>query len=112
MPAEGRDHHRTESRFSQPPTEEMWMTVQKKPSTVTTGPIAGWIKIHSSPEGRPDIAVPFRQIALDPSTAEPPFRAYDTSGPYTDPAVTIDLEAGLPPLRRPWIDRRGFGRVA
>ncbi len=40
------------------------MTVQSKtaarPSTVTTGPIAGSRKIYSSPEGRPDIMVPFR----------------------------------------------------
>ena len=28
---------------------------------------------------------------------------YDTSGPYTDPTVTIDLEKGLEPIRLPWI---------
>ena len=43
--------------------------------------------------------MPFREIALDPTAREAPFRAYDTSGPYTDPAATIDLDAGLPPLR-------------
>ena len=43
----------------------------------------------------------------------PPFRVYDTSGPYTDPEVAIDLEAGLPELRRPWIFERGaYDRVA
>ncbi|MBV8398884.1 MAG: phosphomethylpyrimidine synthase ThiC, partial [Acetobacteraceae bacterium] len=84
------------------------MTVQKKPSTVTTGPIAGSSKVFSSPDGRPDMAVPFREIPLDPSAREAPFRVYDTSGPYTDPSVTIDVEAGLPPLRREWIARRGF----
>jgi phosphomethylpyrimidine synthase len=84
------------------------MTVQKKPSTVTTGPIAGSSKVFSSPEGRPDMAVPFREIPLDASAREAPFRVYDTSGPYTDPSVTIDVEAGLPPLRREWIARRGF----
>ena len=80
------------------------MTVQSKsttrPSSVTTGPIAGSRKIYSSPEGRPDILVPFREIALDPSAQEEPYRAYDCSGVYTDPSVTIDLEAGLPPIRR------------
>ena len=52
--------------------------------------------------------MPFREIALDPTAREEPYRAYDTSGPYTDPAVTIDLEAGLPPLRADWIAKRGF----
>ena len=92
------------------------MTVQSKtaarPSSVTTGPIAGSRKIYTSPEGRPDIAVPFREIALDPTAREEPYRAYDTSGPYTDPAVTIDLEAGLPPVRAEWIAKRGFERIA
>ncbi len=92
------------------------MTVQSKPaarpSSVTTGPIAGSHKIYSSPEGRPDILVPFREITLDPSAREEPYRAYDCSGVYTDPAVTVDLEAGLPPVRREWIARRGFDRVA
>jgi phosphomethylpyrimidine synthase len=92
------------------------MTVQSKsaarPSSVTTGPIAGSRKIYTSPAGRPDINVPFREIALDPSAREEPYRAYDCSGVYTDPAITVDLEAGLPPVRREWLARRGFGRIA
>jgi len=36
-----------------------------------------------------------------------PLRVYDTSGPYTDPDVTIDLRRGLPELRKPWILARG-----
>ncbi len=91
------------------------MTVQSKsaarPSSVTTGPIIGSRKIYTSPEGRPDIRVPFREIALDPSANEEPYRAYDCSGPYTDPGAAIDLEAGLPPIRAEWIARRGFDRV-
>ncbi len=92
------------------------MTIQSKtaarPNSVTTGPIAGSRKIYTSPAGRPDINVPFREIALDPSAREEPYRAYDCSGPYTDPAVTIDLEAGLPPVRAEWIAKRGFERIA
>ncbi|MBV8703103.1 MAG: phosphomethylpyrimidine synthase ThiC, partial [Acetobacteraceae bacterium] len=92
------------------------MTVQSKsparPSTVTTGPVQGSRKIYTSPEARPDIRVPFREIALDPSAREEPYRAYDTSGPYTDPAAPIDLSAGLPAVRREWIDRRGFATIA
>jgi phosphomethylpyrimidine synthase len=87
------------------------VTVQTKPSTVTTGPIAGSRKIYTSPEGRPDLRVPFREIELDPASGEPPFRVYDTSGPYTDPATTIDLQAGLPPLRAPWLAARDFPAI-
>ncbi|MBN8925309.1 MAG: phosphomethylpyrimidine synthase ThiC, partial [Rhodospirillales bacterium] len=89
------------------------MTVQSKaaPSSVTTGPIAGSRKIYTSPEGRPDIRVPFREIALDPSAREEPYRAYDCSGIYTDPSATIDLAAGLPPVRREWLAKRGFDRI-
>jgi len=91
------------------------MTVQSKaaarPSSVTTGPIAGSRKIYSSPEGRPDIRVPFREIALDPSAREEPYRAYDCSGPYTDPSIAINLEAGLPPIRAEWIAKRSFDRI-
>jgi len=88
------------------------MTVQSKsaarPSTVTTGPIAGSRKIYTTPEDRPDLRVPFREIALDPSAQEEPYRAYDTSGAFTDPAIAIDLEAGLPPIRAASIAQRGF----
>ncbi|MEO8716443.1 MAG: phosphomethylpyrimidine synthase ThiC [Acetobacteraceae bacterium] len=91
------------------------MTVQSKsparPSTVTTGPIQGSRKIYTSPDGHPDILVPFREIALDPSAREEAFRTYDTSGPYTDLSIPIDLEAGLVPVRQAWIDRRGFASV-
>jgi phosphomethylpyrimidine synthase len=87
------------------------MNVQARPSTVTTGPIEGSRKIYSSPEGRPDIRVPFREIPLDPSAREEPFVVYDTSGPYTDPAAHIDLSLGSPEVRRAWIDRRGFASV-
>jgi phosphomethylpyrimidine synthase len=32
---------------------------------------------------------------------------YDTSGPYTDPALHTDIRLGLPALRAPWIAERG-----
>src|ERR1700712_534968 len=92
------------------------MTVQSKsstrPSTVTTGPIVGSRKIYSSPADRPDILVPFREIALDPSAQEAAYHAYDCSGVYTDPSGAVDLEAGLPPVRRAWIASRGFERIS
>ena len=55
--------------------------------------------------------MPFREIALHPTANEAPYRAYDTSGPFTDPAIAIDLEAGLPPVRREWLAKRGFERI-
>jgi phosphomethylpyrimidine synthase len=117
MPAEGRgSNHHPHPAIGIPVPEETSMTVQSKtaarPSSVTTGPIIGSRKIYTSPEGRPDIHVPFREIALDPSAREEPYRAYDCSGVYTDPAVTIDLEAGLPPVRAQWLAKRGFARIA
>jgi len=69
---------------------------------VTTGPIRGSRKIHIGP-----LNVAMREIPLEASANEPPLRVYDTSGPYTDPAVTIDIAAGLNELRRDWIRARG-----
>jgi phosphomethylpyrimidine synthase len=75
--------------------------------TVTTGPLPASRKVHQIAPGRSDLRVPFREIDLRPASGEPPFRVYDTSGPYTDPQATIDVEAGLPRLRAPWIVARG-----
>ncbi len=88
------------------------MNVTTKPAAVTTGPVAGSRKVWSSPPGHPDMAVPFREIDLHPSANEPPLRLYDTSGPYTDPNLPIDLEAGLPQPRAPWLARRGLSTIA
>ena len=40
--------------------------------TVTTGPVTGSRKTYSSPEAAPDLRVPYREIALDPSAGEEP----------------------------------------
>jgi len=44
---------------------------------------------------------------IDLEGGEPSIRVYDTSGPYTDPAATIDIRAGLEQKRREWIMARG-----
>ncbi len=84
------------------------MTVQQKPSAVTTGPVMGSRKIYAAPEGRPDLSVPFREIVLHPSAREEPVRLYDTSGPYTEDGAQVDLAAGLAQLRAPWLAGRGL----
>ncbi|MGH6842633.1 MAG: phosphomethylpyrimidine synthase ThiC, partial [Methylocella sp.] len=76
------------------------------PRSVTSGPLPGSKKIYHHPPGRADIAVPFREITLDPSASEPPVRVYDPSGPYTQDVVVIDLSNGLPPIREPWLSAR------
>ncbi len=78
-----------------------------KPFTVSTGPLPASRKIHVAGERYPELRVAMREIDLDPSAGEPPVRVYDPSGPYTDPAALIDIEAGLKPLRQAWIEGRG-----
>ena len=64
------------------------------------------------PGSRPDLRVPMREISQSDTPAEmgaeknPPIYVYDTSGPYTDPAVKIDIRSGLAPLREKWIAER------
>jgi len=61
---------------------------------------------------RPDIRVPMREISLSDTTLKdgveknPPILVYDTSGPYTDPDVTLDLQKGLPDVRTSWVEER------
>jgi phosphomethylpyrimidine synthase len=66
--------------------------------TVTTGPISGSEKIY-----RGELGVPARRVHL---TNGESFDLYDTSGPYTDASAQIDVQAGLPALRREWITGR------
>src|SRR6267143_2008218 len=74
---------------------------------VTTGPIAGSRKVYAVPEAAPDLRVPVREIVLTEAAAEPPVPVYDTSGPYTDNNVAIDVEAGLKRTRTEWVRERG-----
>jgi phosphomethylpyrimidine synthase len=80
------------------------------PTEVTTGPIIGSHKVYAAPRSRPDLAVPFREIALS-DAKEAPVRVYDTSGPYTEAGFVPDLNKGLAGLREPWIAKRGFGAI-
>lgn len=61
---------------------------------------------------RPDLQVPFRKITQDDTPSQmgaeqnPPLYVYDTSGPYTDPHIKIDIRKGLAPIRAKWIAER------
>jgi phosphomethylpyrimidine synthase len=61
-----------------------------------TGGFPNSTKVHREADG---LRVPFRRIDL--AGGEPPFTAYDTSGPPNP-----DVQRGLPRLRQPWIERR------
>ena len=73
---------------------------------VTIGPLPSSQKIYVSPDAAPDLRVPLREITLS-SAAEPPVRVYDTTGPYSDSSVVIDVRKGLSRQRRAWVIERG-----
>ncbi len=67
-------------------------------------PLPGSRKIHVG-----NLRVPMREISQ--SGGNPPLLVYDTSGPYTDPEMRIDVQKGLPVLRDRWIAERGDSEV-
>jgi phosphomethylpyrimidine synthase len=85
--------------------------------TASVQPFPASTKIYAT-GSRADIRVPMREIhltstpvlgkdgssRLEPNAA---LRVYDTSGPYTDPNVQIDIRKGLPSVREAWIEERG-----
>ena len=84
--------------------------------TITRQPLTGSRKIYV-PGQLHDIRVAMREISLSDTVSHvglrkdrqpnTPVTVYDTSGPYTDPDIAIDLEQGLPRLRESWIMNRG-----
>jgi phosphomethylpyrimidine synthase len=81
-------------------------------SEAVTRPIPGSRKIHVA-GSRDDLRVPMREIVQSQTPTlfggedNPAITVYDTSGPYSDPDVRVDLAAGLAPLRARWIAERG-----
>ncbi|KPF73658.1 phosphomethylpyrimidine synthase [Brevundimonas sp. AAP58] len=85
----------------------------RETGAIPTGPRAGSRKVYVSGELFPDIRVPFREVAVHPSANEPPVTIYDSSGPYTDPTVAIDITRGLPHVKSSWqLDRGDIAPVA
>jgi phosphomethylpyrimidine synthase len=75
--------------------------------TVSTGPLPSSRKVHVPGRLYPDLRVALREVDLEPGSGEAPVRVYDSSGPYSDPAASIDIGRGLALLRAGWIGARG-----
>src|SRR5688572_20560511 len=79
---------------------------------ITCSPFTGSRKIYVKGQLHPDVAVAMREISLSDTTLHgkkgeteknAPVTVYDTSGPYTDTNVVIDVKKGLSALREKWI---------
>ena len=78
-------------------------------------------KVYMNGVIHPELKVGMRKVTLTPTVTiengekhfseNSPVYIYDTSGPYSDPNVEIDLEKGLPKLRQPWIAKRKDGET-
>src|SRR5258706_11183318 len=85
-------------------------------SAITRGPLPASRKVYFPGTLYPFLRVPMREIAQTPTQQHgssvsrkvdnPSITVYDTSGPYSDPDIGIDVREGIVPLRRPWIDAR------
>jgi len=83
-------------------------------TALTTEPFPASKKVYVT-GAESGVRVPMREISLTATksmnggapTPNEPVTVYDTSGPYTDPSVKIDIKSGLAPLRREWILSRG-----
>ncbi len=93
-------------------------TIPGKMSQITRDPFPASKKIYVAGNIHKDIKVAMREISLTPSQASfsngtfdkpenPAVTVYDTSGPYTDPNIAIDVKKGIPKLRESWIRDRG-----
>lgn len=66
-------------------------------------------KLHAIEVAMREITLHDTQLKFNPSAPaeqNPPVTVYDTSGPYTDPSIEIDVRKGLPELRQNWIEGR------
>lgn len=96
------------------------MKTERTPETITRDPFPNSQKIYVKGQIH-DISVAMREIRLNDTrihagarpgragASEPnePVTVYDTSGPYTDPNIEIDVKKGLPALRAVWVRERG-----
>ncbi|MEO9874324.1 MAG: phosphomethylpyrimidine synthase ThiC [Anderseniella sp.] len=75
--------------------------------TVTEGPLPASRKVYKAGTLHPYVRVPMREISVHPTSGEQPVTVYDSSGPYTDPNVKIDIAKGLSRHRETWLETVG-----
>ena len=63
-----------------------------QPHPITRNPLPASSKVYVDSESMTSVKVPMRKISLTDGTS---VTVYDTSGPYTDPAIAIDVHQGL-----------------
>lgn len=85
-------------------TKRFQDTLSASSEIITRDPLPGSEKVYIEGKIHTDIRVPMRKITL---SNEDTLHVYDTSGPYTDPNVEIDVEKGIPAIRKSWIEGRG-----
>lgn len=96
-------------------------TPTPKDDLIVRSPLTGSRKIYV-PGKLHNIQVAMREISVgdtvnrslgkEETIANAPVTVYDTSGPYTDASVSIDLRRGLPRLRESWImDRKDVEKL-
>ncbi|GMU37495.1 MAG: phosphomethylpyrimidine synthase ThiC [Phycisphaerae bacterium] len=79
----------------------------------SVGPLPGSSRVYLPGSLHAELRVPMRRIDLAPTRvgerieANPAIFVYDTSGPYSDPDVAVDVRRGLRPMRAAWIAARG-----
>ncbi len=89
-------------------------TIPSESSKITRDTFSGSKKVYVEGNIFPEIKVAMREISLSESKAtftngsfekgkNEPVTVYDTSGPYTDPNVEIDVRKGIPRIREQWI---------
>lgn len=80
---------------------------------ITRGPLPNSRKIYVEGALNKNLRVPMREISQSPTRVgeqleeNAPVHVYDTSGPYTDESVKIDVREGIPSVRTAWIEERG-----
>ncbi len=86
---------------------------------ITTAPFPKSEKVYVEGEIHPEIRVAMREISLSNTldsftknkTPNPPVTVYDTSGPYTDSAKTINVHEGIERIREKWIKKRADNEI-
>ncbi|EDM45651.1 thiamine biosynthesis protein ThiC [unidentified eubacterium SCB49] len=91
--------------------------IPSESSQITRTPFPASKKVYVHGVIHPEVKVAMREIELTESKPmftdgkfikdeNPPVTVYDTSGPYTDPNIEIDVRKGIPKLRKDWILKR------